>query len=109
MPGRRASLTPASLPSSIPCWALRDNFQLLTPSSSLQQNAAQRCQQILVHHRVEEPFPSTGLVFDGSSLGLAPPSRAEVGGSRFQQNGNRSKMSGDSDSGGSRCSGLLWL
>jgi hypothetical protein len=34
---------------------------------------------------------------------------AEVGGSRFQQNGNRSKMSGDSDSGGSRCSGLLWL
>ena len=95
------------------CRPVRDDFQLLRLLANL-CSSKMRCKVSAdfrsprVELRPFRPPPSFFRPFPAPA-GAAAVEGNRRGGSRFQQSGNQSNMSGDSDSGGSRCSGLLWL
>ena len=86
-------------------------FCKLVPTISQGMIVKRRSFTATNHATTPTAFTPAGLhFFDPFQLRLARPVEAgRRGGSRFHQSGNQSNMSGDSDSGGSRCSGLLWL
>ena len=94
------------------CRPVRDDFQLLRLLANL-CSSKMRCKVSADFRsaRVElRPFRPPPSFFRPFQLRLAPPPSKAIGGAeRFQQSENQSNMSGDSDSGGSRCSDLLWL